>query len=286
MQDPDHFIPPEHQPPSGIVEPSKYRAENLRKDWAHWESMQKKGLRGLIFENAPKKDLRSLAEHGSGKAKGKGKGKLKAAYVEVDESSSSDEGEETRKFLSKSKGKGKATSRTDSSSSGEERDLDAEGQTGENEEEDEEEDEKFDGDDEKGEAADVVMAEGSVGGRVVTPPPSTPRSAISEADQPSAQGASRPMSLGSPRPTAFESSHPISLGSPRPTSLESSRPISIGSSQPAATHSSTPAPDSPAANHSSPQDMIRYLKGLSGEKPYQLFVNAMLTDEGYTTVCY
>jgi len=89
IKDPDHFILAEHQPLSGVAEPSKYRAENLRKDWNHWESMQKKGLRGLVFENALKKDLRSPDYIG------KGKGKAKAAYIEPssdeDEASSEDD---------------------------------------------------------------------------------------------------------------------------------------------------------------------------------------------------
>jgi hypothetical protein len=87
IKDPDHFILAEHQPLSRVAEPSKYRAENLRKDWTHWESMQKKGLQGLVFENVLKKDLRSLEYIG------KGKGKAKVAYIEP----SSDEDEASGK---------------------------------------------------------------------------------------------------------------------------------------------------------------------------------------------
>src|SRR5882762_8250679 len=83
IKDPDHFILAEHQPLSGVAEPSKYCAENLQKDWTHWESMQKAGLRRLVFENALKKDLRSPEYIG------KGKGKAKVAYIEP----SSDEDE-------------------------------------------------------------------------------------------------------------------------------------------------------------------------------------------------
>ena len=57
MNNPDFFIPPEHQPLSGVIEQSKYRADDLRKDWTHWVLMQKRGLRGLIFQNALKKDI-------------------------------------------------------------------------------------------------------------------------------------------------------------------------------------------------------------------------------------
>ena len=82
QNNPDFFIWPEHQPLSGVIKPSKYKADDLQKDWNHWVSMQKRGLRGLVFENTLEKDIR-WTDRGVGKSqgKGKGKGKGKAEYV-------------------------------------------------------------------------------------------------------------------------------------------------------------------------------------------------------------
>jgi hypothetical protein len=311
MNNPDFFIRPEHQPLSGVIEPSKYKAEDLRKDWNHWVSMQKKGLRGLVFENALEKDIR-WTDRGVGKSQGKGKGKGKVQYVEPsDDSSSSDEGEKKKdvgkskskgkgkarapkgkgkvtyvepsddsssadeeKDVDKSKSKGKAKARAkpeESSSSDEEEDKGAEGEASENKGEDD--DEQGDVDGEMDAAGDVEMVEDNEIGRVPTPPPSTPRSAISQGDLPVAHEPSRPTHTGSPRPT--------SLPSPRPTAITSPQPNPgnnfAGSS---ALH-----PDSPAANNGNAKQMVKYLKGLSGEKPYVELLNTMLTAEGYSAVC-
>jgi hypothetical protein len=272
MKNPNFFIPPEHQPLSGVVEPSKYRADNLRKDWNHWVLMQKKGLRGLIFHNAPEKDIR-WPDRGDGKSKGKGKGKgkVKVAYVEPsDDSSSSDEEKDVGK--SKSKGKGKAQAPAEeSSSSGEEEDMGVEGEASENGDEDE--DEQGDRAGEMGAAIDVEMAEENESGRVPTPPPSTPRSAVSQGDLPVAHESSRPTQTGSPRPTAITSARPTTITSPQPNPGNDFA------------GSSAVDPDSPAANHGNAKQMVKYLKGLSGEKPYKGLINTMLTAEGYNTVC-
>jgi hypothetical protein len=270
MKNPDFFIPPEHQPLSGVVEPSKYRADNLRKDWNHWVSMQKKGLRGLIFHNAPEKDIR-WPDRRDGKSKGKGKGKAKVAYVEPSDDSSSS-GEEKDVGKSKSKGKGKARAPAkESSSSGEEEDMGVEGEASENGDEDE--DEQGDGDGEMGAATDVEMAEENESGRVPTPPPSTPRSAVSQGDLPVAHELSWPTHTGLPRPTAITSPRPTTITSPQPNPGNDFA------------GSSAVDPDSPAANHANAKQMVKYLKGLSGEKPYKGLINTMLTAEGYNTVC-
>jgi hypothetical protein len=138
MKNTDFFIPPEHQPLSGVVKPSKYHTDNLRKDWNHWVSMQKKGLRRLIFHNAPEKDIR-WPDCRDGKSKGKGKGKAKVAYVEPSDDLSS-LGEEKDVGKLKLKGKGKAWAPAEeSSSSGKEEDMGVEGEVSENGDEDEDE---------------------------------------------------------------------------------------------------------------------------------------------------
>jgi hypothetical protein len=270
MKNPDFFIPPEHQPLSRVVEPTKYWAENLRKDWNHWVSMQKKGLHRLKFHNAPEKDIRWL-DRGDKKSKGKGKGKAKVAYVEPSDDSSS-LGEEKDIGKSKSKGKGKAQAPAEeSSSSGEEEDMGVEGEASENEDEDE--DEQGDGAGEMGAAIDVEMAKENESGRVPTPPPSTPRSTVSQGDL----------------PVAHESSQPTQTGSPRPMEIALPRPTTITSPQPNPSNdfagSSAVDPDSPAANHANAKQMVKYLKGLSREKPYKGLINTMLTAEGYNMVC-
>ncbi len=266
IKDPDHFILAEHQPLSGVAEPSKYRAENLRKDWNHWESMQKKGLRGLVFENALKKDLRSPDYIG------KGKGKAKAAYIEP----SSDEDE--------------ASSEDDSSSDDDEMEV----EENVDEEEEGEVDGKVDGNVEEGDGEEDVEEEredeseaaGETGGREdqmdeemaadgaqdedgkpPTTPPSTPRS--------SRHGSSeaRPGPAGSHQPEPSESTRP----SPHPSIQPSPHPLSGPTSDPDI--------DSPAANHSTPDNMVRYLRTLSDEKVYVEFINALLAVEGFNLVC-
>jgi hypothetical protein len=269
-EEPKFFHSTEHQPLSGVVKPSKYRADNLQKDWNHWVSMQKKGLHGLIFHNAPEKDIRWL-DRGDGKSKGKGKGKAKVSYVEPSDDSSSS-GEEKDIGKSKSKGKGKARALAeDSSSSGEEEDMGVEGEASENEDEDE--DEQGDRAGKMGAAIDVEMAKENESGRVPTPPPSTPRSAVSQGDL----------------PTVHESSRPTQTGLPRPMEITLPRPTTITLPQPNPGNdfagSSAVDPDIPAANHGNTKQMVKYPKGLSGEKPYKGLTNTMLMAEGYNMVC-
>ena len=76
-------------PPAGVEEPSKYRAEDIILNWNHWEEMQRRGDRGLVFHRALPKDVRA---HGSrGKTKGRGRGKK---YVEIDHDEEEDGDEE------------------------------------------------------------------------------------------------------------------------------------------------------------------------------------------------
>jgi hypothetical protein len=49
MKDLDHFIPAEHQPVSGVVEPSKYHAEDLQKDCAHLEIYAEEGTPQILI---------------------------------------------------------------------------------------------------------------------------------------------------------------------------------------------------------------------------------------------
>jgi hypothetical protein len=262
MKNPDFFILPEHQPLSGVVEPSKYHTDNLRKDWNYWVLMQKKGLCGLIFHNALEKDIR-WPDRGDGKSKGKGKGKAKVAYVEpLDDSSSSGEEKDVGKLNLKGKGKARAPAK-DLSSSGKEEDMGVEGEASENEDEDE--DEQGDRAGEMGAAIDVEMAEENESGRVPTPPPSTPRSAVSQGDLPVAHESSWPTQTGLPWPME------ITLPQPNPGNDFAG--------------SSAVDPDSPAANHGNAKQMVKYLKGLSGEKPYKGLINTMMMAEGYNTVC-
>jgi hypothetical protein len=244
MKNPNFFIPPEHQPLSGVVEPSKYRTDNLQKDWNHWVLMQKKGLRGLIFHNAPEKDIR-WPDRRDGKSKGKGKGKVKVAYIEPSDNSSSS-GEEKDIGKSKSKGKGKARAPA------KEEDMGVEGEASENEDEDE--DEQGDGAREMGAAIDVEMAEENESGRVPTPPPSMPRSAVSQGDLPVAHESSRPTQTGSPQPTVITSPRPTTITSPQPNpGNDFAGSLAVD-------------PNSPAANHGNAKQMVKYLNGLSGEK--------------------
>ena len=92
-----------------------------------------------------------------------------------------------------------------------------------------------------------------------------PRSAISQGDLPAAHESSQPTHTGSPWLT--------SLPSPQPNPGNNF----AGSS---ALH-----PDSPAANIGNAKQMVKYLKGLSGEKPYMELLNTMLTAQGYSAVC-
>ena len=109
-------------PPAGVDEPSKYRAEDIMLNWNHWEEMQRRGVRGLVFHYALPKDVRA---HGSrGNTKGRRRGKK---YVEIendedeeeeedeDEDEDEDEEEDTDKqqraderTRQREKGKGKA----------------------------------------------------------------------------------------------------------------------------------------------------------------------------------
>jgi hypothetical protein len=61
---------------------------------------------------------------------------------------------------------------------------------------------------------DVEMAEENESGRVPTPPPSTPRSTVSQGDLPVAHESSQPTQTGSPRPTAITSPRPTMITLP------------------------------------------------------------------------
>ena len=78
-------------PPSGVHEPSKYRAEQLTMDWNFWYARQNKGEVGLCFANALKKDLRDPFSKGKGKEK---RNRGKREYIELDtEEDDNDEGD-------------------------------------------------------------------------------------------------------------------------------------------------------------------------------------------------
>jgi hypothetical protein len=156
---------------------------------------------------------------------------------------------------------------------GEEENMGAEGEGEASENKGEDDDEQGDVDEEMGAAGDVEMAEDNEIGRVPTPPPSMPRSAISQGDLPAAHELSWPTHTGLPRPTLLPSPGPTALPSPQPNPGNNF----AGSS---ALH-----PDSPAANNGNAKQMVKYLKGLSGEKPYMELLNTMLTTQGYSAVC-
>ena len=270
IKDPDHFILAEHQPLSGVAELSKYHAENLRKDWTHWELMQKKGLQGLVFENALKKDLRSPEYIG------KGKGKAKAAYIEP----SSDEDEAL--------GEDDSSSEDDEMEVEENVDKEEEGKVdGSVEEGDREEDAEGEREDESevvgetGGCEDQVHEEMAANGaqdedgKPPTTPPSTPRS--SRHGSPEAH----PGPAGSHQPEPSE----LTWLSPHPSPRLRAHPSSEPTSDRGATSSSTPDIDSPVANHSTPDNMVRYLRTLSDEKVYVEFINALLAVEGFNSVC-
>ena len=128
---------------------------------------------------------------------------------------------------------------------------------------------------------DVEMAEDNKIGWVPTPPPSMPRSTISQGDLPAAHEPSWPTHTGLPQLTSLPSPGPTTLPLPGPTAITLPQPNPgnnfAGSS---ALH-----PNSPAANNGNTKQMVKYLKGLSGEKPYVELLNTMLTAEGYSAVC-
>jgi len=113
-------------------------------------------------------------------------------------------------------------------------------------------------------AADGAQDEG---GRPPTTPPSTPRSS-----RPSSSEA-RPGPAGLHQPELSELTQP------------SPHPLSWLASGHSATSSSTPNINSPVANHSSPDNMVRYLRTLSDEKVYTEFIDALLVVEGFNLVC-
>ena len=118
-------------------------------------------------------------------------------------------------------------------------------------------------------------------GQVPTPPPSMPRSTISQRDLPAVHEPSQPTHTGSPGPTSLPLPGPTTLSLPRPTVITSPQP------NPGNNSASSPAlhPNSPATNNGNTKQMVKYLKGLSGEKPYVELLNTMLTTEGYSAVC-
>ena len=76
-------------------------------------------------------------------------------------------------------------------------------------------------------------------------------------------------------------SWPTHTGLPQPTSIPLPQP-NPGNNFAC---SSAIHPNSPAANNGNAKQIVKYLKGLSGERPYMDLVNTTLTAEGYNAVC-
>lgn len=245
-----------HQPLSGVAEPSKYRADNLRKDWSHWESMQKKGISGLQFQNGLEKDMRPW-QGTSDRRKGKGKGNAKSIEPSDDED---DVGEDED----------------------DEEGRDVTGENGDQNGEDDEDEE----DGNESESRSVKFAKGNESAvlgdsRGLSSDDNLTHLPLQDSDDQveatllrddEANGRSP-----SPRSIVLEGNGGNAPKTPQsPGPLPTALPGSYGPSLVIDSDSS----DSPALNDGNLDDRIKYLKGLSQDDTYQQLVDAFVNTGG------